>query len=154
MHGESFLLQAIEKKGIDRVRRPRRCRDGGPLRGEEGPVPLIGGSLLNPAAEDLLLLVRENFSAFVRRHEVGVGRIEKDAGDDLALGRLAGGDGSRPGLCRTKGGLGQIETKSGFSVFLVGTVALETGVGEDGTNVPVEHQIPRGRRKFGEDKPA
>ena len=69
-----------------------------------------------------------------------------EAREQLALVGLPGDNGDQAGLGRDESGLTHIETQPRLARALVGAVALETMVGEDGTDVAIEID-GRGRRR-------
>ena len=105
--------------------------DGGLHRRHVSPVRLILSPLSDPALEQILLRTRELLVRVRRRHQV-VGVFGEDAFDQLALVGLAGNE----GLLRD-GVLAHIEAELGLALLLVGAVAEEAVVREDGSDVAV-----------------
>jgi hypothetical protein len=85
--------------------------------------------------EELLLSGGEGFMRGGRGHELGAGGF--DALDDEGVFGVAGDDGGT-GAAGRGGFVSQIEAETGHAGALVGAVAAEAGVGEDGADIAVE----------------
>ena len=138
--GQSFLVQPGQDEAVDGVRNASRLAHDGEGRAlglDEGPVRLVGGTLLDPALEQGFLarcegLVRlgggMTFSGSVeviRRYEGALPGVPLD--DD----RLAVGTGREREL-------GSIQAELRLSRSRVGAVAAEAVVDENRTDVFVE----------------
>ncbi len=130
-----FAIEAGEDEGIDGITDPGwvGCwREGWPFGGEEGPVFLPGGSGFDPLFDEGDLIGWEGVvTAVGGRHAEGFIFGDKTL-VQRALGGLTGDDGFGFG-----GGI-DIEAEVGLTVGIVGAVAGETAVREDGTDVAIE----------------
>ena len=127
-------------EGVDEVAAVGGGRCGRGFDGEEGPVVLPCGTGGDPAAEDFAFVGGEGEVGVWGRHDfVRVGGI--DAGDEGAEGWVAGFD-DLPVWAGVGGwaeGVGAgVEAEFGFAVSVVGSVAEEAAVAEDGFDVEVE----------------
>src|SRR5437016_3508307 len=108
-------------------------------------MPLPPRSLFNPGAEQLDLAWAELPAGTGRRHallRVGGG----DALEQLTLGQVARHEGL-PAVPRGESPFCRVEAEVGLALGLVGAVAGETVVRQDGPDVAVEFH--RGRLRFG-----
>src|SRR5438093_12679475 len=111
---------------VDTVARPARRLERGqrrPFGGDERPVRLVLGTLVDPAFQQLLFGRLQFLVRLGRRHAVAVGRV--DAGDQLALAALAGDDGAAAAFQLLGGGGNLVETQARFAGLFVRAV---TGV--------------------------
>ena len=113
-----------------------------------GPVLLVGGTLLDPFFEDVLLSQREFFVRVRRRHEVVlVGR--QDPGHEFTLADFAGNE----GLCAYSF-LADVEPQIGLTMLRVVAVAVEAVVAQNGPHIAVELDLGRDRRLSSLEKEA
>lgn len=104
-------------------------------------MPLILRALGDPAAHQRDLLRRDVPIRFRRRHHV-VAVVGLEAGDHLALIRLAGDDRRVPTEVARRF-LRLIEAQFGLAVLRVLAVAVKAGLREDGADVAVELDLVR-----------
>ena len=98
---------------------------------DKRPVPLVFGALFNPALEKSNLFRRQRFLGFGWRHElIAIGG--NDARPEFTIGEFAGHD--DVGFCFRF----HIQTQLAFTAFFVRTMAGETFVGKDGSDIPIE----------------
>lgn len=92
---------------------------------------LVFGALGNPATEQFLLGGCERLVGLRRRHEVvGIGAEDPmDQLTGLGVSRFEGLSG--------QSFLAEVETEFSLPGVFVGSVAMEAGVGQDGTDVPI-----------------
>ena len=148
--GDPGLLEPFPDKVVDGVARPA-FGHADPCDGLEGPVPLIGSALFDPAAEEGHFGFGEGSAlGFGRRHELG-GVLMPDPGEELTLIGLAGNDG---GISPEVGeGLSpQVEAQVCLPFLLVRPVAEKAFVGENGTDVAIELDVLRGGRGGEQDE--
>ena len=138
--GQAFLVQPGQDEAVDGVRIASRLAHDGERRAlgpDEGPVRLVGGTLLDPALEQGSLARREGLVRLGRGHDLlGIGG--GDPPDEGALrgvplddDRLAVGTGREREL-------GSIQAELRLSRSRVGAVAAEAVVDENRTDVFVE----------------
>ncbi len=97
----------------------------------------VGGPFGDPAFEQGDLGGFQGRRGFGRGHrEFGV--VDLDAEDQVAGVGVAGDDGGGAGFEGEGGSLGHIEAETGLALALVGAVAGEAVLGEDGADVAVE----------------
>src|SRR5262249_18972665 len=101
-----------------------------------GPVTLILRALCDPLANGLLLGLAQFLVRELRRHNPGV--LGEDALDNGAALRIAGNDGDYTRLSSFERLVANIEPQVRHAGVLVGTVASETGIRHDRTDVAVE----------------
>ena len=127
-------------EGVDEVAAVGGGRGWGGFDRKEGPVVLPCGTIGDPAAEDFAFVGGEGEVGVGWRHDfVRVGGI--DASDEGAEGWVAGFD-DLPVWAGVGGGAegvgAGVEAEFGFPVSVVGAVAEEAAVAEDGFDVEVE----------------
>ena len=137
-------LEAREHEGVDGVAHPGGILDRGHLRalgGDEGPVRLPGRPVLDPARHLLELLGAQRLSGAGRRHaQVVLARAH--ALEQLAGVRaLAVDDGVA--AAGAEQAFGQIEAQVGLARGLVGAVADEAALGQDGPDFAGEVDVGR-----------
>jgi len=102
-------------------------------------VRLILGPLVDPAAEQLdLMLGQFRLVRVGRRHQL-VFVVRGDPLDQRAVLRLAGDDGI------LNGRVAQVQTQLGLPVALIRTVAGVTPIRQQRPNLPIEINRPRKR---------
>jgi hypothetical protein len=111
-----------------------------------GPVLLVGGTLLDPLFQDVLLTLGELLVRIRRRHEV-VFVIGEDAGDELAFAGFAGNEGF--GL---HGLVSEVEPQIGLTMLRIVAVAVEAVVAQNGPHIAVELDFGRHGRFGGEKR--
>jgi hypothetical protein len=136
---EANLLEAGVDEAVDGV---RGGAEGGCRRGDrggrfEGPVFLVLGALLDPAADEGALGVVEGLVGIRRRHDV-VGICGGDATPEFAGIGVTGFESDATVLVGGEGAFGGIETETGLAMLGVKAVAGEALVGEEGADVAVE----------------
>ncbi len=123
------------------------CRCG---EGDEGPVRVVGSAGVDPALKPLDLRGREPAEfGRGRRHDFVVVRALEPQ-QQFAF-RAAAGDDDRNSVPHPRGSLAGVETQLRLAAGLVGTVAREALVGEDGADVAVEVDRRRGAGGRDED---
>ena len=136
---QTLGFQTGQDEAVQRVADPggvfhrRRFR---PADGLEGPVPVPGGSLCDPLAESGDLLGVQRPLGVGGRHPQGRLGMGDALVEQAGLG-IAWDDQASAGPLR-EGSLPGIEPEIHHPGGRIGPVALETVVGEDGTNVPLE----------------
>ena len=143
-------LEPCKHEAVDRTATPRRIanrRHLRPFHPREGPVALILGPLLDPAAEDCSL-GRRDWLAEVRRwhHDIRIGA--RNPGEKFTLVGLARHDRPRPAAQFSGGVSGPIETQTRLSLGIIGAVTGEAPVGKDRPHVAVERD-PLAAQIFG-----
>ena len=136
---EALFLELIADEGVDGM--PGRGR-GRFLGGEEGPVGLVFGALLNPTLERRLVL-RAQLEVRLRRRHLVIGVVAEDALPGFALLGVSG-DERGAALVFPGGFFGEVEAELGLTRLFVEAVAAEAVFRKDGADVPVE-----GQRRFG-----
>src|SRR5207244_3996044 len=104
---------------------------GGSARGDVGPMLSVGGTLVDPALQQRDLVGRQLLAGLRGRHELAALR-RGEALERLAVGGLAGQD-----RAELDGGVALVEAKVSLALLGIGTMAGETGIGEDGPDVAV-----------------
>ena len=135
---QARLGQPPLDEAVDRIvdpRPPRRNRWPGD--GLVGPVPLIRGSLGNPALDQLLLLHSQRLVRLFRRHDLRRLRRE-DTPHHLALLRVPRHDRPHPRSRLAQRLFPHIQPHPGLAATLVRPVTAKTGVREDRSDVPIE----------------
>ena len=137
--GQATVFQSRQNKGIDRVPHPigandrRRLRSLGRLK---CPMLLPRGTLLDPAAQDADLLVRQRW--FVRRHSLPF-LVRGDPPDQFAGLRIAGHDRCQPRIGRGEGRFTRRQTQT--ALCIARPVALEAVLGQNRLHLACEiHQ--------------
>ena len=139
---DAFLFQLGEDEGIEPVADPFLVFDlglrDGVREGNEGPVRLVFGTLLDPFLKEFLLTRGQRSDGFGRGHNlIGIGAV--DALIDRALGQVARNDGADVLFAVFgEGLLRDVQTKIGFARVFIGAVTAKATVGKDGADVAVE----------------
>ena len=103
----------------------------------------------DPLLEGVFLCLAELMRMIGRRHDF-VFVVIKDAVDQFTLFEVAWDDGTEA-LVVFIGSFGSVEPEIGFSGTFIDTMAIKAGVGEDGTDVPVEVKFAIGRGNWGQE---
>ena len=146
---QPFLFQSGQDEMINGVARPISGFDGGHRgagRGHISPVLRIRASLADPLFEGGSIGGRQGFAGIRRRHLI-IRILGLDAPDGFALFGVAGNN-RRMAVSASVGRLGQVQTQgflAGFAATGVGSMALETVLGKNPANIPVELEVRRGR---------
>ena len=148
----SPLLELRQDKTVDRVAGPGRSLDFGPdrtFRALESPVPMILGSLVNPALDQIDLPVRQ-LSPRARGRHLPARILGADSPIEHAGGGVAGDDHRAPKISLLEGTLGSIESEFELTFLLVRTVTFEAVIGEDGSDFQIEVDLRCRRAGFGQ----
>src|SRR5262249_43605330 len=134
-----FTLELGQDEVIDRIPRPTFPPNRGPIgtfRRSIGPMRFPVGALIDPAANEVDLRFSEDETGAGRRHAIRfVGRA--DALVEPAPGAVRWRDDAIAAL------LG-VEAETSLALLLVGAVAGEALVGQDGADLTVEIDLRRG----------
>ena len=102
----------------------------------------------DPLLEGVFLCLAELMWMIGWRHDL-VFVVIKDAVDQFTLFEVAWDDGTEAVVVFI-GSLGGVEPETGFSGTFIDTMAIKAGVGEDGTDVPIELKLAIGRATEGQ----
>ena len=91
-------------------------------------MSLVFGSLVDPFAQSLLLLIGQGLSAVERRHVVVVVRGQKDPVDQFAFLGIPLDDHRIPRLGRFKCSRLQVKPQTALPFLFIRSVAMETGI--------------------------
>ena len=146
---QSFGFQAVEDEAIQILPGPGGVldlRQFRPPRRDERPMLLPDGSLLDPTADEIDLVVAQPLLRVRGRHAM-VRVFMCDAPKDQAVVRISGNDGHSGGPS-LEDVFSQIEPQVCHPDLGIGTVALKTGIGQQRPNLPlkVDSGILRGDR--------
>ena len=142
--GDLLLGELGADEGVDRILASgRQGGDGGQLQRLVGPVRFVDGALGDPAAEEFFLRGAQGLVRLLFGHDV-FGIRREDALDDLALVRFARHDRDLAALAGFERFFPDIQAESALARLRVEAVAVETRVGHQRTDVPVEADGLRG----------
>ncbi len=142
-----FGFQASEDKLIDCVLGPGFVRDRrrfGALWRDPGPVPLILGPFVDPAAERVDLLGAELLVRARRRHHHFF-VFARHARDHIALVGAAGHNREDTRVCFLDRGVVLVEAQARLARLVVKAVTLKAVLGQDRPHVAIERQLGRFR---------
>lgn len=133
---QAFTFESGPDEGVDRVGLFVCCGQAGFDEWGKGPVFAPVGTLLDPGFESLNLGGVESFVCLGRRHEV----VDICGDHSLVKQTLIGGSSNDgcPVFSIRLGGFFEIKAQICFAMLLVGSVAIEAAVGEEGEDLAVE----------------
>ena len=102
------------------------------------------GSFVDPPSQERDLIWREFLVRLRWRHDI-VRLFGEEASDQFARIRIAGDDGGVFSACRS---LASVESKISFAGMLVRSVAVETIVGKDRSDIAIERNFNVGEGRF------
>ncbi len=105
--------------------------NGGSPWHDERPMFFVGGARVDPTFEDFLLGGRHRAVRLGRRHDL-VLILGEEALDQLAAGGIP-----RDESLLFQGFLTDIQTEFALALVRVGSVAIETVLGQDRANIPI-----------------
>ena len=132
-------FQTGQNESVDGIPDPLRVADGRglrPLGWTERPVVLPVGALIDPAPEELFLMIREALSRVARRHSGQAVRRVHPA-DEAAPLRVSRKDGKAAAQIG-QSAVPRVQAQGTHALVLVRPVTGEALVRQDGPNVPVE----------------
>ena len=108
----------------------------------------VGGAAGDPLFEEVALGGGEGFFEFRWGHHV-VGVLGAEAADDFASFGVAGVDGGLAGFAAAEGGVAVVEAELALAALVVGAVAFEAAVREEGADVSAKAQLGGGAEEGG-----